>query len=380
MDVPDETTPLHQQSNLHRNLHASDSLSPSDDRAPESSPIRLKVASAAFSFIVLGLFTSSIGALLPSFEQYYSLSDRQASYIFLFVVGGYVLGAQLNDFIHSKFGQRGVAIIGPAAHLISVSGASLHPPYSILLILIAIGAFGTGTLDGSWSSWAGALEKASTISGLLHGAFSTGAAAGPALVGALLSMEQGKWYQWYSVLAVASLTELLCLSYAFWVERAEAYRQSLAHNAGSATVLGALKYRVVWGCAIYLLAYVGFESAISGWVVVFMGRQRHASRFLASLSSSGFWGVALCSPIRGFGVIPRRYDMLPISRCYHVRVKHNGDQVQLWQITGYSLSASMFVGSGAAQPRVLANDIGWKAGADGSRDFLRHKMFTVWQT
>lgn len=194
MDEQDETTPLHPQV---------------DSRASSSSPIvssypdahiKLKVASTTFSFAVLGLFTSTTGAVLAPLESHYGLSDRQASYVFLAVVGGYTLGAQLNDFIHSKLGQRGVAVLGPLAHLTSAAGVACHPSYSLVLFLIAIGAFGIGALDGSWSSWAGGLEQASTISGILHGAFSIGAAAGPALIGALLAADEGRWYQWYYIL------------------------------------------------------------------------------------------------------------------------------------------------------------------------------------
>jgi MFS family permease len=91
-------------------------------------------------------------------------------------------------------------VLGPLAHLISAAGVACHPSYSLVLFLIAIGAFGIGALDGSWSSWAGGLEQASTISGILHGAFSIGAAAGPALIGALLAADEGRWYQWYYIL------------------------------------------------------------------------------------------------------------------------------------------------------------------------------------
>lgn len=46
--------------------------------------------------------------------------------------------------------------------------------------------------------------------------------------------------------------------------------------------------------AAYFLAYVGTETAISGWLVTFMMRSRHTSAYLASLSSSGLWaGMAV---------------------------------------------------------------------------------------
>jgi len=62
------------------------------------------------------------------------------------------------------------------------------------------------------------------------------------------------------------------------------------------------KHRATWFCAAYFLAYVGTETAISGWVVTFMLRSRNATPYLASLASSGFWiGMAIGRLVLGFG-------------------------------------------------------------------------------
>lgn len=47
-------------------------------------------------------------------------------------------------------------------------------------------------------------------------------------------------------------------------------------------------------CAAYLIAYVGAEAIVAGWIVTFMLRVRFASPFTASLCASGFWaGMAV---------------------------------------------------------------------------------------
>jgi fucose permease len=50
------------------------------------------------------------------------------------------------------------------------------------------------------------------------------------------------------------------------------------------------KYLATWLTALYFLAYVGAESAISGWIVPFMIRHRNATPSFASVASTGFWG------------------------------------------------------------------------------------------
>jgi fucose permease len=63
-----------------------------------------------------------------------------------------------------------------------------------------------------------------------------------------------------------------------------------------------LRHRATWLCAAYFLTYVGTETAISGWVVSFMLRNRNATPYLANLTSSGFWtGMALGRLVLGFG-------------------------------------------------------------------------------
>jgi fucose permease len=62
------------------------------------------------------------------------------------------------------------------------------------------------------------------------------------------------------------------------------------------------RYSATWICAAYFLAYVGTETAISGWVVSFMLRTRDATPYLASLASTGFWiGMAIGRLALGFG-------------------------------------------------------------------------------
>jgi fucose permease len=197
--VPDDDSP--------RDVHETQSLlSPPDDTRGlvDDGNSVIKVAAAMFSFVVLGLYTSSIGVILPHLETHYGLSDGQVSFTFLAWPIGYVLAAQLNDVLHSRFGQRGIAIIGPLTHVIFALGASAHPPFILFLVFIAVGAFGAGLLDGSWCAWAGAMERASLVSGFLHGSFSVGAATGPLLADALIVPGKRPWYTWYYVLVCAN--------------------------------------------------------------------------------------------------------------------------------------------------------------------------------
>lgn len=158
-----------------------------------------KFVAALYSFVVLGLFTSSTGVMLPHISHHYALNDLQVSTIFPVIPVGYVLAASSNASIHSRFGQRGVAFLAPILHVASAVCIAMHPPFPVLLAAFAVLAMGLAFLDGSWCAWVGAMENANALSGLLHGSFSIGAALGPMIAGWM--MEDGQpWWTWYYVL------------------------------------------------------------------------------------------------------------------------------------------------------------------------------------
>ncbi|KAI8299030.1 hypothetical protein K4K61_011010 [Colletotrichum sp. SAR11_59] len=152
----------------------------STDELPEESAI-LRIAAAAWSFAVVGLFTSTTGAVIPHLEESYQLTDVQVSALFL---------------------------VGPIGY------------------------------------------------------------------------------------TAAAAIESCILCWAFRNEDAERYHKSKLYQeiASDPASKGAIfKYKATWVYAGYLLIYVGAECTISGWIVAFMLRVRHASTYASSICSSAFW-------------------------------------------------------------------------------------------
>jgi fucose permease len=186
-------------------LARSAALNASDDEAlpripgKAKSSIILKIVATMLSFSTLGLFNSSIGAILPIISRDYAQTDLRVSLLFLAGPIGYIIAAQCSNKIHHLFGQRGIAAVGPIMQIIATTSIATHPSFEILLLAFAVQGLGTGLLDGSWCAWAGSMQKANTISGMLHGSYSVGGAAGPFFV-ALLVSHQRPWWLWYYVL------------------------------------------------------------------------------------------------------------------------------------------------------------------------------------
>ena len=165
-----------------------------------SSHIALRVGAAMYSFAVLGLFSSSVGVMLQPLSQHYSLDDLHVSLIFIVGPVGYVFAAQSSDFVHCTWGQRGIAFLAPALHIVGALAIAARPPFAVVLVAFAAVALGTGFLDGSWCAWAACESSANTVTGLLQGSFSVGAAAGPFLASTILRVRNKAWYDGYYVL------------------------------------------------------------------------------------------------------------------------------------------------------------------------------------
>ena len=160
----------------------------------------MKLGAAMLCFASLGMSVSATGVLLPHIERYYHLSDMNVSCMFLIGPIGYIAAAQLNRLAHEKFQLRGVAVIGSLLHIASAAAAALQPPFAMLLVSVALGACGSGFLDGAWCAWAAGMRKPNEISGWLHGAFSAGASLGAVIAGSFVSRGAESWNLWYMFL------------------------------------------------------------------------------------------------------------------------------------------------------------------------------------
>ncbi|KAJ4416817.1 hypothetical protein N0V82_006546 [Gnomoniopsis sp. IMI 355080] len=317
-----------------------DALGPADlaQRGEGGYRFIVKLLATICSFTLLGIIISTPGVVLPHLEEHYHLNDIHASLIFLVAPVGYLLGARLNEPIHHRLGQRGIALLAPVCQIVFTGIVSIfHNPhragFPLFLVATVVGNVGSGLLDGSWCAWAGGLggKRTNTVQGLLHGSFSVGAGLGPFLAGTMFSVWKWPWWTWYHFLLIAVVLQGLVLYVAFHSEDGRRYEDDLkwrmlergdepitataatASSDGCATaeeeVKGLLHYRATWICAAYFLAYVGTEAAISGWIVTFMQRVRHASPYLASLSSTGFW----------LGMAAGRLALGPVTDRFHVR-------------------------------------------------------------
>ncbi|KAL2881769.1 hypothetical protein SGCOL_002925 [Colletotrichum sp. CLE4] len=278
------------------------------------------VLSCFWSLLVSGANDAAYGALIPYLEIYYDLTYVVVSLVFLSPFIGYVLSAVLNNYVHLKLGQRGIAVIASACHIVAYIIISQHPPYPALVAAFVIAGFGNGLSDAGWNAYIGNMARANEVLGFLHASYGVGGVIAPLIATTMINKANLGWWNFYYFMLGLACIELVWCTAAFWPQTGAVYRElvnrsrSDAPGGGLRTALFKRPYaRVSWLCALFLLAYVGTEVSLGGWIVQFMIQVRKANNFDSGMTSVGFWlGITLGRAVLGF-VTPKLGIKLAVS-------------------------------------------------------------------
>ena len=215
---------------------------------------------------------------------------------------GYVLAAISSDRLHTKFGKRGLAGFASTLRIVAYIALANHPPWPVIIVFLAFCGWGNGLLDAGWNAWVGDLDKPNELLGFIHAFYGLGAAMAPIIASSMIHKYAYEWFEFYYIALGLSVLELGIGLWAFWADDGPEFRRkNVSADEGNGRTRAALKLRVTWTIALFLLLYVGAEVALSGWVVTFMIRVRDANPFDSSLTSTGFWlGITAGRLVLGF--------------------------------------------------------------------------------
>lgn len=309
----------------------------------ESRATILKTMSTFFAFLVMGANDAVYGAIIPYLQTYYGLSYTVVSLVFLSPMVGYISSAAVNNILHQKVGRRGVAVIGPGCHLVAYIIISLHPPYPVLVVTFILAGFGNGLLDAAWNAWLGNMANPNEVLGFLHFFYGVGATIAPLVATSMIARSGWGWYTFYYIMIGGATIEISTATAAFWKESGAHYRANSSSDAAKGATRAALKTRVAWVSAIFLLIYVGIEVSLGGWLVNFMIEVRNGGEFDSGLVATGFWlGITAGRMVLGF-VTPRIGENLAI--CIYLTLAA-ALQVIFWLVPSFVASsiAIAFVG------------------------------------
>ncbi|KAK6460266.1 major facilitator superfamily domain-containing protein [Scheffersomyces coipomensis] len=315
-----------------------------------SNLLKLQILSCYGVFILFGLADQTLGTLIPLLQTSYNIGDTSISLVFLCMIAGYFIMAVLNEFSHKLIGVKGVTILGAIGMTLGYLIISTKPPYLIFLLSYLIGGIGFGSLDAAINSWMGNLVDSNQILGILHGCYGIGCMISPPLITYLLERENNpmEWNQYYILLSIIGCICVVALIFTFKFETAKKFKyiniqkhlhkshdndeievdgvkltdfsieidehdedddstSSLASpppspsDEHSASLVAALKSKLVWLFAIILFVYVGGEVAFGSWMITFLLRIKKLSYKQSSYIATTFWtGLTLGRIVLGF--------------------------------------------------------------------------------
>ncbi|KAF2135983.1 uncharacterized protein K452DRAFT_292784 [Aplosporella prunicola CBS 121167] len=296
-----------------------------------------RLGATAWGFLVMGGNDAAYGAIIPYLEEYYDLSYLVVSLVFFSPLGGYAAAAFLNNVIHMRLGQRGVAFIGPLCHIIAFVGISQHPKYPALIVFFLIAGFGNGIEDAAWNVWVGGLTNSNELLGMLHGTYGVGAVLSPLIATSLVTKAGWDWWTFYYFMIGGAVIEFGVLLSSFWSATGAKYRSSQAASSNKGSLKTALSFKTTWIAAIFLLGYVGVEVSLGGWVVKFMTSERGGKAFESGIVATGFWiGITVGRMVLGF-ITPRVGEKLAVSVYVAAAL---GFQLLFWLVPKFAVSAT----------------------------------------
>ncbi|KAF6232089.1 hypothetical protein HO173_009683 [Letharia columbiana] len=274
-----------------------------------------RLAAIFFAFLNFGMNDGSYGALVPYIEADYGLSYTVTSLVFLSPFAGYTFAALFSDRLHRLGGRRGITVLAPSCKVIAYIVIATHPPYPAVVTILALAGVGNGLLDAAWNAWIGTLDHTNQLLGLLHGCYGLGATISPLIATTMVTKGHLGWWTFeYIMIGVVTL-EICGGTWAFWKETGAKYRDdnSSADSDEKGKTSLALKQKVTWICAVFLLAYAGTEVSLGGWIVTFMIRVRHGQPFASGMTATGFWlGITIGRVTLGF-ITPKIGERLAVA-------------------------------------------------------------------
>lgn len=254
--------------------------------------LRLQLALAYFAFILIGANDGAVGVLLPSMIAHYHVEKGTIGLLFLSMAIGFIASAFMSGLLVAKLGPRLFLMLGASLMLVTMLTISMEPPFPVLLAIFLPLGFGVAIIDAGLNAYIAGFPRNEALLNYLHAFYGTGALLGPLIASGLLVLQFG-WNTVYDVWVGMSLVVVIGIGAVF--QRRSVAAQGRASIDRSVTrvegnvLLDALRLRVVWIAAFFLLFYTGTEVSLGSWSYSFLTEARHGPTLLSGWIVSGYW-------------------------------------------------------------------------------------------
>ena len=173
------------------------------------------------SFISLGLPDALLGAAWPNMYPEFQVPVSYAGIVSMIIALGTIISSLQSDRLTRKFGTGKVTAVSVGITALALWGFSISHSFILLCLWAIPYGLGAGSVDASLNNYV-ALHYASKHMSWLHCMWGIGAAAGPYIMGYVLTNGRS-WNSGYRVISVLQivLTMILIFSLPLWKNRPE---------------------------------------------------------------------------------------------------------------------------------------------------------------
>jgi len=247
-----------------------------------SGPKRSTVSIALVAFVALGLPDGMLGVAWPSMRTTFGQPLAALGVVLLGLTCGYLTGSAASGFVEARLGTAAVLAAGFSASAGAMVAFAAAPAWPLFVGGALVLGLGAGSVDAGANAYV-ALEHGVRPLNLLHACYGVGAAAGPAVMTALL-IAGAVWRLAY-VGMVAAEVALLAAVAVTWRSWSRIRRSSAPNRRPGVRVPMAL---VGVSLAMFFV-YTAVEVGAGQWSYTFLTRARAAPIQAAGLAVSGFW-------------------------------------------------------------------------------------------
>lgn len=267
-----------------------DSVSPGNAGAEMICQVRRARSSACVLFLMDGMTFGTWAALLPSFQQRFSLSEGALSVVLLALIAGAMCSMPLAGKLTRTFGSHRVS--GPAAigFALALLLLALVPSHTMLLVAAFVFGLWKGAIDVAINSQAIVIEHAvdRPINGSFQGFWSTGGLTAAFILSLLMHQGMSPWTLMVGI-------SIVMLGIAIW--SLGRLLPDPAPTAGKSDSKVAKRPRLLW--LLGGLAFLGLfcEGVMLDWSAVYM---HTIGGLTVAQAPMGFAAFALCMAIGRF--------------------------------------------------------------------------------
>jgi fucose permease len=239
-------------------------------------------------FVSLGLPDGLLGVAWPSIRQSFGLPLDALGWLLFTAAGGYLAASLASGWVVARLGVGRLLALSSLATAVALLGYALAPVWAVLVLLGVLAGLGAGAIDAGLNAYV-ALNHSPRLLNWLHASFGLGAAAGPAIMTAVLQAGQ-PWRLGYTLVGLGQAA--LFAGFLATAHRWPGPERTPAPPAGqrsSATAGRTWRLPLVWLSIALFLVYTGLETAAGQWAYSLFTESRQAPPALAGLWVSLYW-------------------------------------------------------------------------------------------